>query len=681
MPGTPSRKLSRAHFAFMRALTQGLDERTSWDRYLRVEGEHTDLRAVRKTVAWIRDAFAAAARREARPGTARLILLAPQQAAAGVAALSPATQQAPAPTLQAFAEAAGMEDFSEEEQIEAYLNAHPAAGQPEGRGAATARPEARMARRERLVARQLEALRWLEDLVAQDPRPDDRVEAWLHPALAQRLVHADLPTLARLVDRINALGARWWVRVPGIGNLKAARILDWLSAHEAALGFRVGAHARVARSAVTAEMLAAVVPARLGLVPLEKLTLPPHLDGHAGRQRADRADCTLAASNDLQAVDAWLAAKGRAPTTAGLSATQRAYRKEAERLLLWAVLERGAPLSSLADVDLVAYDAFLAAPPRHWCGPRHQQRWSTSWRPLEGPLSAQARRHALAILRSLYGFLVAHGYLASSPLVLAQAPATSPSHSTPTLMPPTTSHLPGTTLPLGTGRALTFAQWDHLRAALARRAIDEPGRRLQRAVQWLYATGLRLSELVQATCGDLAETALSPGHAGDLPSRSRCWTLRVRSRSGSQRDVPVPTALVEALDAELVRCGVVHGIAGEEGRAIRILMRVDPASGRCLPWSASAVYKRVKAFMADAARSLEGEDATQLMRATTHWLRHTHGTHALRGREGRAALSLQRVQNNLGHASVATTSAYLSGQDRFQETNDADDLRAFWGDL
>ena len=75
MSAIPSRKLHRGHFAFMRALVQGVDERTAWEKYLRHEGEHTDIRTVRRTIAWIRDAFAAAARREARPGTARLILL------------------------------------------------------------------------------------------------------------------------------------------------------------------------------------------------------------------------------------------------------------------------------------------------------------------------------------------------------------------------------------------------------------------------------------------------------------------------------------------------------------------------------------------------------------------------------------------------------------------------------
>ena len=89
MKKAPPRKLHRGHFAFMRALAQGLDERASWDRYLRLEGEHTDLRSVRRTIAWIRDEFASAARREQKPGTARLILLDPDRFASAPAASRP----------------------------------------------------------------------------------------------------------------------------------------------------------------------------------------------------------------------------------------------------------------------------------------------------------------------------------------------------------------------------------------------------------------------------------------------------------------------------------------------------------------------------------------------------------------------------------------------------------------
>ena len=57
----------------MRSVVQGLDLRASWERYLRVEGEASDQRTVRATIAWIRDEFSAAAKREDRYGTARLL--------------------------------------------------------------------------------------------------------------------------------------------------------------------------------------------------------------------------------------------------------------------------------------------------------------------------------------------------------------------------------------------------------------------------------------------------------------------------------------------------------------------------------------------------------------------------------------------------------------------------------
>src|ERR1700712_4158713 len=94
------RKLHAGHFAFMRSVVQGVDLRASWDRYLQVEGKATDLRVVRSTIAWIRDEFAAAARREDRFGTARLVLVDVGRIAMPAAVL---------PTLEAFAEARGME--------------------------------------------------------------------------------------------------------------------------------------------------------------------------------------------------------------------------------------------------------------------------------------------------------------------------------------------------------------------------------------------------------------------------------------------------------------------------------------------------------------------------------------------------------------------------------------------
>ena len=108
----------------MRGLLQGLDERDLWNRYLRSEGEPTDRRIVRQTIAWIRDEFAAAAQREDRPGTARLVRLDPERFS---------TQQQTLPSLEDFALERGLEDFSEAEQAEAYADAYPEAGAGDSR--------------------------------------------------------------------------------------------------------------------------------------------------------------------------------------------------------------------------------------------------------------------------------------------------------------------------------------------------------------------------------------------------------------------------------------------------------------------------------------------------------------------------------------------------------------------
>lgn len=630
----------------MRALAQGLDERASWDRYLKLEGEHTDLRTVRRTVAWIRDAFAAAARREHKPGIARLILLDPNQFGADELR----------PSLAEFAEARGMEEFSEADQLEAFEDAYPGAG---GRGqggehaGGTGRGKgaASLSRRARVVERQLDALRWLQNLVAQDPRPGDGVASWLNPSLASRLERAGVPTLFTLVERINGIGARWWVHVPGVGELKAIRILEWLQANEDVLGLQVGVHVAQPRAHLTPVTLDAVVPAATAIRPFEKFVLPAELDGSAGLYRASQGKCLLMATNDHEAIGAWLASKKPGDVEGELSSTQRSYRKEAERLLLWAILEQGKALSSLSVEDATAYQSFLAKPPATWCGPRHHQRWSPMWRPLEGPLTAVALRQSLIILRSLFLFLISQSYMTGNPFVTVVLP-------------------PSPQQPLGSSRTLTFAQWDHIDARLQQHTNTVVGRRLQRAMRWLYATGLRLAEITSIKCEDLkpVEYQLADG------SMATDWLLSVIGKGGRSRQVPVPAELVDEVGDELACHGFERQVGAISNRGIHVLARFETELERPAAWSASGLYKAIKGFLAQAADSLEGADAQQLRKVSTHWLRHSHGSHALQGRDGQTPVPIQVVQNNLGHASVGTTSMYL--------TTERDDqmkaMRAFW---
>jgi len=80
--------------------------------------------------------------------------------------------------------------------------------------------------------------------------------------------------------------------------------------------------------------------------------IPKELDGTSGTYRAPARTCTLGENlTDYKAVLIWL-------NRFDSSATVRAYRKEAERLMLGSLFQKLIPLSSLDDSDAKEFRAF-----------------------------------------------------------------------------------------------------------------------------------------------------------------------------------------------------------------------------------------------------------------------------------------------------------------------------------
>jgi site-specific recombinase XerD len=623
------RKLHVGHFAFMRSVVQGLDPRESWQRYLRVEGEAGDQRTVRATIAWIREEFAAAAKRQDRFGTARLVRI----DATRIPDLA-----LDLPSLEAFAEAHGLEDERQADQIAAFQAEY---------GRATQRAR----RRARLITRQLEALRWLEGLVAQSPKPGDSVAAWLHPTLAGHLEAADIFTLAQLVERINGVGRRWYAGIKSMGQGKAQRIVEWLqdlaNSPEHSTSLQLGRHVAVARSKLYAHELQAVVAPATAIRPLEKFIVPAELDGSRGLYRRPQAQCLLKASNDYQAILAWLRSKHgltpdqkahlkarRRQRTIGLesgveqgldwlqalSHTQRAYRKEAERFLLWAITHKGKAPSSMSNEDCIEYRDFLADPqPRsRWCGDRARERWSPLWRPFEGPLSASAQRHAVTILKNLYGFLVDQNYLMGNPWSAVGVPRTAGPK-------------------VNAGRSFSLAQWGFIEGQLKMLEVTSANQRLTFGLHLLYATGLRLSEVVSATVDDLQWVEYPADASDDQPMEG--WLLRVVGKGQKEREVPVPIGVVGELSRYLVSRGLAEDpedignqgahLLGKASDAAELApglstgQSIDPRQGI----AATTFYDQIKAFFTDCADVLRGQGdskgAEPFAKASTHWMRGT----------------------------------------------------------
>ena len=653
----PRRKLHRGHFAFMRAIVQGIPHKASWDRYLRIEGEAGDARAVRTTIAWIRQEFAAAARREARPGTARLVALDVRTLGAPGPAL---------PSLEEFAAERGLGDFSQTDQLAAYEEAF---------GAATLRAK----RRERLINRQLEALAWLEEQVAEPPRAGDAIGAWFSAPITGHLQASGVTTIAELLARINGIGRLWYGSVKAIGATKAARIEEWLRAYEESIGIGIGRHVVLARSRLYAHELNAVVAPATDIRPLEKLIVPAHLDGRDGKYRRPQAQCLMHAANDYEAILAWLRSKhgmtpdqkadkakrrrgrsGGVPLThdwmAYLSHTQRAYRKEAERFLLWAVVQGGKPLSSMTTEDCIAYREFLAdpQPAARWCGERARERWSPLWRPFEGPLKPTAQHQAITILRNLYGFLVSQNYLMGNPWSGVNVPRSSAPR-------------------LNAGRSFTEAQWEFINRELEDLDETPANTRLAFALRFLYATGVRLSEAVSVTLDDLQWVSYPVEGDDDEPVEG--YLLRVVGKGGKVREVPVPDPVIDELKTYLASRGLDPVIESPRNAGQPVIAKVpekqEAAVGLPLMGTtptgygiaATTLYDQLKTFFAKcSARMADSGDqraADRFAAASTHWLRHTHASHAIaRG------MPIEVAQQNLGHASLATTTVYVTTEGR-----------------
>lgn len=455
------------------------------------------------------------------------------------------------------------------------------------------------------------ALQLLRDLPLPPPQIVDDVARWLPAKTAQALQAHGIGTLADLTVRVPR-SRTWWKAVPGLGQASAQHVERFFAANPE----------------LTERARALVMRDDAGdIVPLERQRAREHLDGSRGRNRAPRDTCVLAAGNDLEAVQAWL-------TLHEAETTQRAYRKEAERVLLWAIKQLGKPMSSLTTEDAAAYRAFLRDPtPRaRWVGP-HRKRTDPEWRPFTGPLTPSSTAYALTVVKNLFGWLVDQRYLLANPFSGLKVRGADKSRI------------------LDTSHAFTDAEWTMLRTIannLERSHGWEEGaaHRARFILDFSYSTGLRPGELISVRLGHIT------------PDDNGAWWVHVVGKGAKKGTVALPPMGLAALGRYLDRRGLpldpahwnptVPLLASLEGESAISTTRL---------W---AIMHRVFETAAKACEALERPQtamAAKLRQASPHWMRHTHATHALA-----KGADLLAVRDNLRHASIATTSIYLRSE-------------------
>jgi integrase/recombinase XerD len=208
----------------------------------------------------------------------------------------------------------------------------------------------------------------------------------------------------------------------------------------------------------------------------------------------------------------------------------------------------------------------------------------------------------LSALRQFYRFLVSENRLAEDPTAILDAPRA------------------GQSLP----KFLSEAEVDVLLQAV--QGMDGPeGLRLTAIVELLYATGLRVSELVS-----LPATAARQGEeAGVL------WLI---GKGGRERMVPVGRAAAEALR-------VYMGVRG--------LWIGEPSVARWLFPSRSKEGHLTRRRIGQLLKELALEAGLDPTRVSPHVLRHAFATHLLSN-----GADLRALQTLLGHADIGTTQIY-----------------------
>lgn len=346
---------------------------------------------------------------------------------------------------------------------------------------------------------------------------------------------------------------------------------------------------------------------------------------------AEKEQPRIKAINDQEALNCWLNEYKTSP------ATFRTYQKEAERFLLWLVIQQKKGFRTLARTDIDAYQQFMSNPqPQEiWCGKngRGKKRGDEHWRPFVGPLSVTARQVALSAIDSMLRYLVDAAYIPFNPFILmrkknfTETPATN------------------TTFAIQ-ARILNIDEWHAMLDTLdeyPENSQEEKNEkeRLYFLIAILYCLGLRINELV------------THGWESFQKIEDRWW-FYVVGKGNKLARIPVNDELLRAIiryRAHLNKRPFPE--SGESGPLI-----VSLISKRAI--TARYINKILKNLAEETAKKFtnQPERAKKLKKFSAHWLRHLSAS-----MQDHAGIAFKHIRANHRHENDETTRHYVHAFD------------------
>ena len=275
-------------------------------------------------------------------------------------------------------------------------------------------------------------------------------------------------------------------------------------------------------------------------------------------------------------------------------------------------VEKGASANTLDAYrnDLMQFRTFLAS--RNTNGSSTIWDYATRDAITDYVLDLKSRRYAeatiarkVAAIKSFFQFLQAEGVIPENPTENLESPRV------------------GKSLP----KPLTVQQIDEL--------LEQPGKRTtpealrdQAMLELVYATGLRVTELVSLDIDSISVDASKP-------------QVRCMGKGSKERTIPIHEQALEALSRYL-NDGRPKLVRNKKERALFVNRRGERLTRQGF-WLILKQYAREAGIEAQV---------------TPHTLRHSFATHMLRG-----GAPLRNVQELLGHANISTTQIYTQVTD------------------
>ena len=369
------------------------------------------------------------------------------------------------------------------------------------------------------------------------------------------------------------------------------------------------------------------------------------------------------AETDTDAVGVWLAKYEDTP------ATWDTYHRESERFLMW-VTWLGLTLRDVMVEHVLAYKKFLhdPLPRRTWCvvqeprwlddgkpnpawkSPQRPKRLvnklnedktpvlmetgdpvlvhNLEWKPFLGGLSETAAKQASTILFGMFEFLAAVNYTRGNPFRAAQRKKSG-----------------STSASTAIERYIEPAAWDaaldYLETLPRVSTRDQQTYYRNRFVlSFAYFTGFRRAELANAKTSDLRFR------------RGKCW-LHVIGKGNKKAKIAVQDELITAIKdyrTSLGRPPLPEPDAPEEP----LIMDITGKGRHLLPQTLGDLIGDLLTAAGKWLQESRPDLATQLLEATTHFVRHTTASHMIE-----AGVDLLSVKSALRHCQLSTTEKYL----------------------